>query len=678
MARERLNVIFPYPEITVAAYTQESKLPAFYFYNPPEPKVPLDVTPKKDVHKEGDKPQEHGVDAQQSRLLLSLEASKKPEHKPEAKAASKASDETMAAYISSGIDKASSLLTDAAALLPTLTIGDKTKPVSTDKVDISSFLKENCKTDAKSELCKATTVETGIGDFVFKTDKPLVEDKKVGASLSTAETKLSTSDWNKLFAAYDLQDPSKASQIESTAKGLIHRDATGRADVVRTAEGTILRTTDGGVLNASDAGDKIKVGPDGKIQFTLDKDRNFRAALEGGNSVVIERGSELAYFVDAEGNRFGHVINRKDGGFGVYGEYKNGSLVVTDEEMKTKEGLGKIVDAGAAEAAKTGKTVLIQADGGIVAVASDKSFVALQNDGSSIVSMPDGRYLVRNSKGELSICSPDGSTEEISKEFLASIRESKKPEMLALRTAAEKLRIFSTTGKLQGNDEKASLSMVDNILRGRVAESFTTEQKDGVTTTTNLENGVTQTVDFKEKTVENKSVDGTVDRIEAKADGQFKIQTKNYTYDSGTVTTKEGDVISANHVRLANGTEIDGNNTVTMADGTTMRADGSYNSQSRTRNEMVMATKAAESKAASMAGYAEGMAGAIRSRAASGHATASDIASLESVFAGLCDAVASLGMVGDPSVSFKLYSAKGTVSESISTSLAKLNSNKAA
>jgi hypothetical protein len=47
--------------------------------------VPLDVPPKKDVHKEGDKPQEHGADAQQSRLLLSLEASKKPEHKPEAK-----------------------------------------------------------------------------------------------------------------------------------------------------------------------------------------------------------------------------------------------------------------------------------------------------------------------------------------------------------------------------------------------------------------------------------------------------------------------------------------------------------------------------------------------------------------------------------------------------------------
>ncbi|MFA7340220.1 MAG: hypothetical protein WC028_25795 [Candidatus Obscuribacterales bacterium] len=640
--------------------------------------MPLDVPPKKDVNKEGDKPQEHGADTQQSRLLLSLEASKKPEHKPEQKATTKASDESMAAYISSGIDKASSLLTDAVAMLPTLTLDDTTKPKSTDKVDISSFLKENCKADAKNEACKVTTVDSGFTGFVFKTDKPLVEDKKVGANLSTAETKLSASDWNKLFAAYDSQNSTAGSQVERTANGLVHRDATGKADVVRGAGNTKLRTADGGILNASDAGDKVKVGPDGKIQFSFDKDRNFRAALDGGTSIVIERGSELAYFVDANGNRYGQVFNRKDGGFQVYGEYKNGNLVVTNDEMKTKGGLAKIVETASIEAAKLGKSVTVQADGGMVIVGADKSFIALQNDGSSIVSMPDGRYLVRNGKGDLSICSPDGSTQEISKEFLASIRESKREELRALRTAAAQLVQFSTTHTLHGTDGKASLTMNNNTLTGHVVDSFHTSQKDGVTTTTNIADGSTQTVDIKTKEVVNTDAKGNQSRIEAKPNGQFKITTKNYTYDSGTVTTKEGDVFSANHVRLANGTELDSNNTVTMADGTTMRADGSYTSQSRGKAEMVMASKAAESKAASIAGYAEGMAGAIRSRAASGHATASDIASLESVFAGLCDAVASLGMVGDPSVSFKLYSAKGTVSESISSSRSNLNSNKAA
>ncbi len=638
--------------------------------------MPLDVPPKKDVHKEGDKPQEHAGDTQQSRLLLSLEASKKPEAKAEQKAKA-ANDESMVAYISSGIDKASSLLTDALNMLPSLTIDNK-KPASTEKVDISSFLKENCNADDKNETCKVTPVDVGATGFVFKAEKPLVEDKKVGATLSTAETKLSSSDWNKFFAAYDSQNPNKANQVERNNNGLVHRDSTGKVDVVRTAEGTMLRTTDGGQLNALDAGEKIKVGPDGKLQAAFDKDGNFTAVLDSGNRMVIEKGSEHAYFVDATGNRFGQVFNRKDGGFEVYGEYKDGKLIVTNGEIKSKDGLAQIVDEAAIEAAKTGKTVVVQADGGIVAVAADKSFVALQNDGSSIVSMPDGRYLVRNNKGELSICSPDGTTEKISKEFLASIRESKKPEMLALRKAAEQLRKFSITHTLQGTDGKASLSNVNNILSGTVTNSFRTEQKNGVTTTTNLETGAVQTVDTNNKTVENKSADGTVDRIEAKPDGKFRIQTKNYTYDSGTVTTKEGDVFSADHVRLANGTEIDKYNTVTMADGTTIRADGTYTSQGRAKAEMVMAAKAAESKAQSMAGYAEGLAGAIRSRAASGHATASDIASLESVFAGLCDAVAALGMVGDPSVSYKLYSAKGTVSESISTSLANLNRGKAA
>jgi len=645
----------------------------------PEPKVPLDVPPKKDVQKEGDKPQEHAGDSQQSRLLLSLEASKKPEAKVEQKAKPAASDESMAAYISSGIDKASSLLNDALKALPTLTIDEK-NPASTEKVDISSFLKENCKADDKNEACKATPVDAGVKGFVFKAEKPLVEDKKEGAILSTAETKLSISDWSKLFAVYDSQNPNKANQVERTTNGLVHRDSTGKVDVVRTTEGTTLRTTDGGQLNASDAGSKIKVGPDGNIQFSFDKDQNFTAVLDGseGTRVVIDRKTGTAHFVDANGKPFGQVFNRKGDQFEVYGEYKNGNLITTNGEMHTKDGLAQIVEEASAEAVRTGKTVVVQADGGIVAVAADKSFVALQNDGSSIVSMPDGRYLVRNNKGELSICSADGTAEKISKEFLNSIRESKAPEMRALREAAEQLRTFSITRTLRGKDGKASLSMINNILSGTVHDSFTTQQENGVTTTTNAEDGSTIKVNRADNTIKVISANGKINTIEAKPNGDFKIKTDNYTYDSGTVTTKEGDVISADHVRLANGTEIDKNNTVTMADGTTIRADGTYTSQGRAKAEMVMAAEAAESKAQSMAGYAEGLAGAIRSRAASGHATASDIASLESVFAGLCDAVAALGMVGDPSVSYKLYSAKGTVSESISTSLVNLNRSKAA
>jgi hypothetical protein len=59
-----------------------------------------------------------------------LKPARSQRHKTEAESSkAAASDETMAAYISSGIDKASSLLNDALkALLPTLTIDDKTNP----------------------------------------------------------------------------------------------------------------------------------------------------------------------------------------------------------------------------------------------------------------------------------------------------------------------------------------------------------------------------------------------------------------------------------------------------------------------------------------------------------------------------------------------------------------------
>ncbi|CAN5312102.1 hypothetical protein BH11CYA1_BH11CYA1_23700 [soil metagenome] len=641
--------------------------------NPPEPKVPLDVPTSKEaareVAKEGDKPQEYAADSQQARLALALEASKKPEQK----AVAKATDDSMVAYISSGIDKASSLLSDAVNMLPTLTIDDK-QAASAGKVDIGTFLKENCKKEGAAPVCDTKTVDSGIGGFKFNTGETLVENKESKSQLTVAETKLTKSDWNKVFAIYDSQNPSKAGQVERTADAVVHRDNTGHADVIKTAEGTRLRTADGGALNVGDAGDKIKIGPDGKPQAGFDAQGKFTAQLDSGNRMEIAKDSEIATFYDANGVPFGQVFNRKNGEFEVVGEYKDGQLRVTNGNMTTNDGLAKIVEDAAITAGKTHKTVVVQAADGIVAVAADKTFVALQNDGSSLVSMPDGRYLVRSKTGDLSIVSPDGSEEKISKEFLNSIRESKKPEMAGLRKAAAQLVEFSLSHQLKTADGKATLTN-DGTTLSATTSDFVTNRNGSTVTTENLATGATQTVDTVNKTVENKSADGTVDRIEAKPNGKFRVQTKNYTYDSGSVTTKEGDVFSADHVRLANGTEVDRDNNITLADGTTIKADGTYYSQAKAKVEMMMASKAAESKAASMAGYAEGMAGAIRSRAASGHATASDIASLESVFAGLCDAVASLGMVGDPSVSFKLYSAKGTVAESISTGLANLNTN---
>ena len=403
--------------------------------------MPLDVPPKKDVHKEGDKPQEHGADTQQSRLLLSLEASKKPEHKPEQKAKPTANDESLAAYVSSGIDKASVLLNDTLALLPTLKIEDKTITKSTAKVDIESFLKENCGPEAKNKACSAKAVDSSIGVFQFKETAPLVENKQVGAQLNIAEMNLSKNDWNKVMEAYRSQVPDKAGQVEHSAAGLVHRDATGKADVVRTTQGTVLRTTDGGQLNASDAGDKVKTNKDGKVEFTLDKDQNFIGLLESGNRVKIDKATGHAYLIDKNNVAYGNAYNAADG-FRYIGNFKDGNLEVSNESMTSTDDFGKMVEDLRRKAAKSGVTEAKRAADGIVAAAPDQSFIALKDDGSSITSMPDGGYLLRSKEGQISVCSPDGTVKILSAEFLHSIRESNRPELRELVIAAQKLRQF--------------------------------------------------------------------------------------------------------------------------------------------------------------------------------------------------------------------------------------------
>lgn len=647
--------------------------------------MPLEVPSSKETAKAADKPAELKNDsADHARQKLSWEAVKKPEQKDEVKTEVKtevkaeaklsAVEQGYSDYLSSSLDKATSLIKQTVDLLPSLSIEDASgakkidsKYISSSKLDVNALISKNCETD--STKC-APAKDSILGEFSFDDSAKPAEIKTV--MNSEAELSLSNEDWQKVLKTFRNKDAAQANQVETTAEGYVHRDKAGQADVIKSGDNTILRSSDAGQIIANAAGDKLKLDAQGNFEFKM-VDGKFVGALESGNSVVIDEKGEHAYIVDKTGKPTTKVFNSASGKFEVVGEFLGGVIVTTNATMGQPEDLTKIAADLEAKAVATGKIQYHQFANGIMSVSPDKTVVALQNDGTSMVSTGDGRYLVRDANKQISIHEKGKEPIVLSPEVLKSIREGKGGNRQELKSAITTLLNFGRTDVLT-TDNGTTLKLSNGAVEGNVKGALSTVVNDGVAVNTNLETGAVETVNTKDKTVEVKNADGTVDRIESRPNGKFTVKGKNYTYDSGKVTTAAGDVVTANNVRLANGTEYKNDGTVSFADGSKIMADGTYYSSGRA-DGLRMVSAAAESQVSSKAGYAESLAGAIRSKAASGNATASDIASLESAFAGLCDAVRALSIDCDPSVGFKLYQAKGTVAESISTARANLNQN---
>jgi hypothetical protein len=670
-------VAVAYPKNGRSAYTRMSKgkqLPGNHH------KVPLaEVPSNKDAAKVSDKPAELNKDgADHARQKLSWEAVSKPEvkadNKVEAKKALTSEEQGYSDYLTSSLDKASSLIKQTVDLLPSLSIEDASgvkkidsKYKSNSNLDVNALINKNCETDATK--C-APAADALLPGFSFDDSAKPAEIKTV--MNSEAELSLSTGDWQAVMQAFRSKDSARAGQVEQTENGYVHRDKSGQADVIKSGDNTILKSTDGGDIIANAAGDKVKRDANGNVEFEF-KDGKFMATLESGNKVVIDEKGEQAYIVDKAGNPTTRVFNSANK-FEVIGEFKGGVIVTTKETMGQPEDLTKIAHDLEAEAVRTGKIQYHQFANGIMSVSPDKTVVALQNDGTSMVSTGDGRYLVRDANKQISIHEKGKEPVILSPEVLKSIREGRGGNRGELKAAITTLLNFGRDNVLT-TDNGTTLKLTNGAVEGNIDGALTTAVKDGVAVNTNLETGVVETVNTNDRTVKVQNADGTVDTIEGRPNGKFRVKGKTFTYDSGKVTTAAGDVVSADNVRLANGTEYKNDGTVSFADGSKITADGTFYSSTKTDGNFRMVSGSTESQAASRAGQAESLAGAIRSKAASGNATASDIASLESAFAGLCDAVRALSIDCDPSIGFKLYQAKGTVAESISTARANLNQN---
>jgi len=653
--------------------------------------VPLvDVNHKKDVPKEGDKSLEKGHDvAHEARQALSLEATKptpkvvvvveaKVENKPESKPEAKTASTDYAAYISSAFDKASTTIQQTMAMLPGLSIENE----SGKQIDKTHSIDKNLDLDALmlnkagSNHKKAEASET-ISGFTFNSGEKVQQFGDAKKQLTLAETKLSTGDWNKLSLAYDLIDPSRKSKIESTAFGSVHRDGNGRIDDVR-HNGQIDIRSKSELMSQNDAGEKLLTDLKGNLELKMDKDGRAEGVLKSGERFVIERnaqGKKQFYFLDAQGQPTSDVYVDENGHMCVEGKFVNGKIVTTESTLDQAGGVLKVAEAMKAEAARTMTDQFKRFKDGIITVTPEGTLLAVKQDHTSFMSTEDGRYIARGIDGSLTIYQDGKEPVKLSRAFVLKELASKAPQVLALHNAMKQLMSFGVNSVLTSADGRSSISVKNHALTGTMNEVASTTNSAGQTVNRGLLNGESQTIDTKNHSVAIAHSNGKIDKVEVSPKGDFKFEGKGYTYDNGIATTADGNVISQDKIKMANGTEYHNDGSVNYADGSKITASGKIinSSADLQSSEKVASQQAADSQASSAAGYALGLAGAMRSKAASGHATASDIASLEATFAGLCEAVTALSATCDLSTQFKLYSAEGSVSESLTLAYANMN-----
>ncbi len=637
-----------------------------------------DANQKKDVAKVSDKPLEQGQDvADKARHALSLEATAKPGEKTVLKAEA-GSSHAYSDFINASFDKASTTIKQTMAMLPSLAIDSDTgkkinQKNSTDiSLDFDSILKKNCVEPTEKE-CKPATGSAFDG-FNFVASKKVEEEADAKGIQTKAEFHLNKTDWDKAMAAFE--KVGKPNSAQATADVSVHRDQNGKVDVIRQGNQTLAQTAEGGQLVMNEAGDVLQKDANGEVQFHM-QDGKFMGKLASGRNIVVEedeQGNKRAYILDAQGNPTSEVYEGESGSYKVIGKFENGRIVTSNSTVEQAGGINKLAEDMEAEAIRTKTNQFQQLRDGIMTVTPDGSVIAAKKDGTALISISEGRYLVRNADKSWTIHEKNKAAVHLSQGEVQEILKDKAPERRGMVQAIKALISFGKDQTLTNADGSSTITMSGDRMQGRVNETKAETDASGQTVVTGLVNGESQTIDTQAKTLEVKHADGKVDRIATGPKG-FKFTGKGYNYDSGKVTTTSGDVITSNGIQMANGTQIHRDGSIDFADGTRIKSDGTIvesATYSKKESERTMA-QAADSKAASVAGYAMGKAGEIRSRAASGHATASDIASLEAAFAGLCEAVTALSGNCDPSTQFKLYTAKSSVSESISVGKAHLN-----
>lgn len=620
-----------------------------------------------------------------ARAKAKAEAESEAKKKLEEKQATTAPSGSLLDSLASGVKKAGSLAWDTAtSYLPTMSFFHGETPKAEIKHEQSQLnIKDMIQNTCSGDTCKVDSNVLPPGGSLPGFE---LTDKKQPAWPSSDKVDLTLSKENKeLLLSYIKDsatiDRTKASDVEKLAIGDVHRDKNGRVDGIRLPDGTIkLISENGETTEVRPDGTQIRHAANGDFMFERFADgRIKKGALKEGGFAQWDEATKSYIMTD----RNGQIVARLESGKKTVAHliFTDNDIIVQNDIPDFHNNAGYL-DGLRKQSLEAHRSFIHVTDKATIVVGADGTMIGAQKDGTTFISVGDDHYLVRNTDGSFELFGKgETSSQKFSKEQLKEMllaRHLKLWEINAIKFAmSEFARCHTIIGanntKLTVNNGEVKVVSGATELNQRNLAIQATDTKTGRTASVDIGTGEAQTTDAQ----------GHKTELTRNQNGEPIIHGAGYTAVGDQVQTDNGDHFVGRTIQMANGTQYDGQGRTKFIDGSSFNADNSVTARDGTRISSVaeqqqhqqqmtarqeMAVK--EAQAASMTAYAEGIAGSLRGLAASGHASAGDLAALESAYSSICSAVMSLGDECDPSARVKLMMAQDDIGSSLDITLA--------
>ncbi|MBU6454263.1 MAG: hypothetical protein KGS72_20970 [Cyanobacteria bacterium REEB67] len=516
---------------------------------------------------------------------------------------------------------------------------------------------------------------------------------KTGQSDNAFQNRINRDEWASIFAIInktdgtnynvkDWQDESTGTQgrdsgtTTNCADGKIHRDANGKIDWEKHGDITTKRSADG-----------INVSVNGKtheISVTDDKGQNLlKKGADGKWHFDIPGGSGKSWVeIDAKTGKAtiydnGRPISAKiaNGRF----EEEVGNTHITASDANILPNLGSTVGS-TFNGLFSGKARIERGADGIKIDAADGSGMWVGKDGSAGMRLADGTTIAMDAAKKITVYHKDGTHEEMSKEQLAKMLGTDRAR--AIKAVVEQLRHFNETGKLtDGNGSEITASNTNGsktpTLAAKTADVTVTSTGSAPMVIAAAHSGLKQEVNLQANTIDVIGADGKKAGTIGSENGHTTYTTASYKFDGSEAILNDGTQITDHGAVFRDGTNIHDDGTIEK-NGVTFDSAGEVTSYRASKSSGATGGRSetsVENIARAQVSEAESIASSIRSRAASGYVTASDIAALQSSLASLSVLVCSLAQFPDAGVLAGAVMAEDDVAGSMELALGALHTN---
>lgn len=459
------------------------------------------------------------------------------------------------------------------------------------------------------------------------------------------------------------------SDVQKLGNADVHRDASGKVDAYRTADGTKVFLNEMGTTEVKPDGSIIRKDKSGHVYFEMTKDGSYKGDTTTGQAEVDATTGAIT-LRDKQGNII--AVQHKDRlrPSTIHTSDSTVEINVEDMNMPIAQGVQSFID----RAKQEGKPVQFTYKNAIVNANPDGSVIGVLNDGTGFMAIDPKHIVVRRADGSYELHGPEGPAQKLTAvEMWKKLKEQGLSDLQIAKLRFE-MHEYAKHKRLHLGDGHNEIHLDGKTITAVSGQTVVTNAE-GQIAAVDQARQITATYNPETNSTTIRNAQGDTTKIAIDDQGKAKIDDRQLKAEHGRVEFENHDSINADRsISFANGTNYHTDGSTTFRDGSSFNADGSITSASGVKSPGVgsnggrvetIAEAQKEAQAVSMAAYAQSVASSLRGLAASGHASASDLAALASAYSSICSAVAALDDSCDPATRVQLMMTQDSVGSAL-------------